>query len=204
VGKAALRTVAAPHTESMGERALENLAFIRSTMERAGEFTAVPGLGGMLVGLTALGAAALAARQPTEAAWLAVWLAEALLAALVGGYTMWRKCARTGVSLRSGAGRKFLLGFAPPFVAGTLLTWPLFAAGQTQLLGATWLLLFGAAVVSGGAFSARVVPLFGACYIVLGGLAIAVPHAWRDLPLAAGFGGANLIFGWWIYRRHGG
>ena len=40
---------------------MDNLRYIRQTMERAGSFTAVPGVGGMLMGFSALAAARLAA-----------------------------------------------------------------------------------------------------------------------------------------------
>src|SRR2546428_8623540 len=66
-------------------RALDNLRFIRQTMERAGSFTAVPGWGQVAVGTTALAAAFLAARQRTPELWLVTWLAEALVALTIGG-----------------------------------------------------------------------------------------------------------------------
>ena len=48
---------------AINEYALDNLRFIRETLERAGPFTAVPGWGLTLMGVTALAAALLAGRQ---------------------------------------------------------------------------------------------------------------------------------------------
>ncbi|WP_458866173.1 hypothetical protein, partial [Enterococcus faecium] len=69
---------------SMHEHAISNLRYIRETMERAASFTAVPGWGGVLMGLTAMGAAAIASRQHSARAWLAVWLLEGILAITIG------------------------------------------------------------------------------------------------------------------------
>src|ERR1051326_9388173 len=66
-------------------RALDDLSFIRDTMARAGTVTSVPGWGGVAMGVTALAASWIASRQGTGAEWLAVWLAEAVLAPALGG-----------------------------------------------------------------------------------------------------------------------
>lgn len=186
------------------DHALENLRYIRSAMERAGSFTAVPGLGGMVMGATALPAAWLASRQQTAQAWLAIWLTEMVLAVAIGSLAMVHKARRSGAPLWNDAGRKFALSFAPPIVAGALLTWPLYQAGLLHVVAATWLVLYGAAVLAGGAFSVRIVPAMGIGYFALGIITLLAPVTLRDMTLAAGFGGLHLVFGFWIFRRYGG
>jgi hypothetical protein len=182
---------------------MDNLRFIRQTMEEAVYFTAVSGVGEIAVGLTALAAAWLASRQATAQQWLAVWLGEAVIAALVtSGAVAW-KARQARVSLLSRPGRRFALGLVPPLVAGALLTYALMAAGQRPLLAGVWLLLYGTAVVTGGAFSVRIVPVMGLGFMALGALAL-FAQGWGDAFLAAGFGGLNLLFGVYIWRRHGG
>jgi hypothetical protein len=203
VGKpASLRRPDLP--SSLQDHALDNLAFIRSTMERAGSFTAVPGAGGVLMGLSAIGAAGIASHQLSREAWLAVWIAEAVVAGIIGGIAMAAKARKSGVSLLAGPGKKFALSFAPPLVAGALLTWPLFLTGRMHLLAAMWLLLYGAAIIAGSSHSVVVVLAMGLSFMVLGAVTLALPTGWRDLPLAAGFGGLHLFFGGLILRRYGG
>jgi len=67
-----------------------------------------------------------------------------------------------------------------------------------------WLLLYGTALASGGAFSVRIVPLMGIAFMALGTIAFAAPAPWGHYFLAAGFGGLHIIFGFFIARRHGG
>lgn len=195
-----------PHdrTPALHERALRDLSFIRATMERAGSFTAVPGRGGAAMGVIALAAAPLAARQPTPGRWLVVWLGAALLAGPLALGAMLRKSRRAGEPLLSGPGRKFTLGFAPPLLAGALLTPALWQAGSVVLLPGLWLVLYGAGVVTGGAASVRAVPLMGGAIMLLGAAALATPAAWGDAWLACGFGAVQLGFGIHIARRHGG
>jgi hypothetical protein len=183
---------------------MDNLQFIRQTMERAAAFTAVPGRAGVLMGLSALGAAWLAASQATRGGWLAVWLAEAVLASTIAGVGIVLKARGAAVPLLSGPGRKFLLSFLPPVLTAAVLTWALFRAETSELIPALWLLLYGAAVVTAGTFSVRVVPLLGVCFMVLGLAALIAPVGWADPLLAAGFGGLHILFGALIARKYGG
>jgi hypothetical protein len=185
-------------------RAADHLRYIRETMERAGEFTAVPGWGGVAMGITALAAAFFASRQTSSRAWLAVWLVEAFVAVAIAGSAAATKAHRANSPLFSGPGRKFLLSFAPPVVVGGLLTFVLYSAGFVGALPGLWLLLYGTAIVTGGAFSVRVVPVMGFCLMSLGAAALFLPAAWGDAFMAAGFGAVQIGFGIWIARHHGG
>lgn len=183
---------------------MDNLRFIRETMERATAFTAVPGWGGVAVGLTALPATWLAIQQPTPRAWLLTWLIEAILALAIGGWTMQRKARADESTVLSGPGRKFALSLAPPLLAGAILTVVLFRAHIYFALPGLWLLLYGAGVVTGGAFSVKVVPVMGLCFMALGSFALMLPPAYGNWCMAAGFGGLHIIFGTIIARRYGG
>jgi len=188
---------------ALGDRALDNLSFIRNTMERATAFTGVPGWGGVVMGATALVAAAIAGRTASPRAWLDVWLVEGVLAFLIGAWSLGRKSRRLQGSAFTRPARQFLLSFAPPVLVGALLTAALWEAGQSRLLPGTWLLLYGAGVVTGGAFSVRAVPLMGVLLIGVGAVALFWP-AWGSVGMAVGFGGVQIVFGVYIARRHGG
>ncbi len=185
-------------------RAADHLRYIRETMERAAEFTAVPGWGGVAMGLTALAAAVLASRQSTPPGWVAVWLVEAFVAVAIAAPAAATKARRANSTLFSGPGRKFLLSFAPPIVVGGLLTVVLFQAGAFAFLPGMWMLLYGTAIVTGGAFSVRAVPIMGLCLMGLGAAALFAPAHWGNLFMAAGFGAVQIGFGLWIALRHGG
>ena len=191
-------------TSPLHAQAIENLRYIRETMERSASFTAVSGKGAILVGMSALGATWLAGRQSSPQAWLETWLFEALLALVLGGWAIARKARAANVPILSGPGRKFALGLAPPMLAGALLTAVLYQAGASNLVPGMWLLLYGAAVVTGGAFSVRVVPVMGLCFMVLGAAALFSPASWSTWFMAAGFGGLHILFGVLIARRYGG
>jgi hypothetical protein len=183
--------------------AAENLRFIRETMERAGSFTAISGVGTVVVGLTALFASVAAAMQASNG-WVATWFGEALVGLGVSVLATTHKAKAVGAPLLSGAGRRFILGFSPPMFAGFLLTLWLWHAGQVGSLPGVWLLLYGTSVVTAGAFSVRIVPLMGACFMLLGALALFAPLSWGNWLMAVGFGGLHVVFGVIIARRHRG
>ena len=185
-------------------RAAEHLQFIREMMARSGSFTAVPGWGTVAMGVTALPTALIAGLQATPGRWLVVWLLDAALAAGLGAVALWWKTRRSGVSLRSGPGRKYVLSLLPPFVAGLLLTIAVWQGGYVDLLPALWLLLYGAGTITGGAYSVRAIPLMGVGFMGLGAVALLAPFAWGNVLLAVGFGGLHIGFGLIIARNYGG
>jgi len=193
-----------PHTRSrpLPQRALEDLRYIRETMERS-TFTASPGWGQVLMGLTAIAAAFAARRQPTETRWLAVWLIDAAIALAIAFPATQFKAQRAGLPLTSGPSRKFALGFLPSIAAAIALTAALVRAHQIALLPGLWLFLYGSAVISGAAFSIPLLRSMGACFLLTGALALFQP-AWGNLLMAVGFGGMHIVFGTWIGLKHGG
>src|SRR5688572_8035961 len=130
-------------TVEIHSHAVENLRYIRETMERASAFTAVPGKGGILMGATAIVAAMVGARAETAWDWLMVWLVEGFAGFIIGGIAVWLKAKQTGIALDSAPARKFTLAFAPPLVAGALLTVGLWNAGAIGALPGLWLCLYG-------------------------------------------------------------
>jgi hypothetical protein len=193
-----------PDAPALHSRAMDNLSFIRRTMERTTSFTAVPGWGGVAMGITALGAAALAHAHRGTPAWLATWLVAAAIALAIGGGMMAAKARRAGTSVFSYSGRRFVLSYVPPFLVGLLLTLVLVRHGVEAALPGTWLLLYGTGVVTGGAYSVRAVPLMGLCFMGVGAFALFAPPVWGDALMALGFGGLHIGFGLVIARRHGG
>jgi hypothetical protein len=191
-------------TPSLHAHALDHLQFIRSTMERATGFSAVPGWGGVLMGVTAVATAALAHRARFTERWIVWWLGEAVVATAIGLGAIVEKSRRSGMPLAGPASRKFALAFVPAIGAGAVLTAVLYRKGAVADLPPCWLLLYGTAVTSGGALSVGVVPLMGILLMALGTAAFLAPAGWGDAWLALGFGGLHIGFGVIIARRHGG
>jgi len=189
---------------ALHERAMDNLRYIRETMERATAFTAISGWGQVAIGVSALAASYIAAQLATPKAWLWVWVAEALISLLIAGWSMDRKSRAVGMPLFSGPGRKVAFSLSPPLFAGALLTAVLFHAGLTSVIPGVWLLLYGTGVITGGMFSVNVIPVMGLCFMGLGAAALFGPIYLANWLLAAGFGGLHIVFGVIIARRYGG
>lgn len=198
------RARAASEPIRLEDRAAADLSFIRDTMARAGTVTSVPGWGGVAMGVTALAAAWIAARQGSYVEWLMVWLGEAIVALGLGGVAMVRKAELSRTPLLTGAGRAFIRAFVPPILAGSLLTILFYRSGLIPRLPGVWLLLYGTAVTTAGSHSIRVVPILGASFMLLGALAFFSPESWGSAYMALGFGALHIGFGLLIARRYGG
>jgi hypothetical protein len=183
---------------------MADLRFIRETMESASAFTTLSGWGLVVIGIAALAAGAVGGDAVGSPRWLGAWLAAAATSVAVGGAFTALKTRAAGRPLLSGPGRKFAMGFAPTVLAGAVLTVALVQAGAGALLPALWLSLYGAAMIGGGAFSVRVVPVMGGAFVALGAIAALAPATWANALLAVGFGGLHVGFGIVIARRHGG
>jgi hypothetical protein len=184
--------------------ALEHLRVIRQTMERSSAFTAVPGWGIVVMGITALVASPLAFRQKSAEGWLAAWLIEALVATTIALVMMHQKATRLGTEILSISGRRLFVGYLPALAAGGLLTIALMRSGPVGMVPGVWLVLYGVAVMQAGAFSVRAVPAMGAGFVLLGAITLPLSWFWSNIMLAAGFGLVHIVFGIIIARKHGG
>ncbi len=189
---------------ALSAHVIEDLHFIRETMESAGSFTAVPGWGGVGMGITALATASLAPQPVHATAWMLTWLAAALCAFALGAAGVYWKARRVGTPVLTSPGRKFVLSLFPPLLSGAVISYAVYSAGPVRLLPSVWLLLYGVGVMSAGTFSVRVVPVMGLCFLLAGVAALFCPAAWGNAVMAAGFGGLHIIFGTIIARRYGG
>jgi hypothetical protein len=188
----------------MQARAMDNLRFIRETMEAAGTFTAVSGWGQVVVGTTAVIAALVAQTFEMSVHWVVVWAVEAFLALLISVWFMYDKARSASLPLLTGSARKLLFSFTPVFVVGIVVTFAFMHRGMYSLLPGIWMLLYGTGVVAAGAFSVRIVPVMGAAFILVGGGTLFAPASWSTALMVSSFGFLHILFGVMIARRHGG
>lgn len=211
-----LRLEAPDEPPALSDRAIDNLKFIRETMERAGSFTAISGSGIAATGVIALVAWGISGNDLNDPRWLASWLVAALLAFFTSFGSTWRKAQRTRTPLAGSLVRKLALAFLPALITGAVVTAIALRAGWFVAMPGVWLIMYGAAVMAGGALSTPVVPVMGASFMFLGAIALGAPvilaPAWSEVAretllngiLAAGFGGLHLLFGTAIARKYGG
>jgi len=199
-----VRLVSPTEPPALHDRAMDNLLYIRETMERATPFTGISGWGEIAIGATASFAAVVAAGQSSFKGWFAIWVAEGLISLLIAGWSMDRKARAVHMPLVSGPGRKAVFSLAPPLIAGAFLTYVLARAGLVEAIPGMWLLLYGTGVITGGMFSVRAVPAMGVCFMLLGAVALFAPPVYANWFMAAGFGGLHVLFGAIIVRKYGG
>jgi len=189
---------------AVATRAADNLHFIRATMERSVLFTALPGSAGLLLGLDGIAASILGARCHSPEAWLMVWIAAAFLGLAIGLWSVARRARELSVSLTRGPGRSFALGLAAPLLAGALITGQLWRYGAFGAMPATWMVLYGCALLSAGTFSLRKVRTMGLAFFAAGVLSLITPlqpGGWQNNTLLAFvFGGLHLLFAWLVAR----
>lgn len=198
--------------ESLQGRAADNLSYIREAMANSTSFTGVPGWGMVAMGIVALIGGWIATRSGSNSR-ADIWGVVAVAGCAAGLVTMTFKSRRRKTPVLFGPGRKFMLNFSPPILVGCLLSIVFYQEHLEHLMPGMWLLLYGAAVINGGAFSISLVPIMGVCFMVLGLVTYVLPNTPispseniypYDIVLAIGFGALHIVFGVIIALRHGG
>jgi hypothetical protein len=184
--------------------AVENLRYIRSTIEAAHTFTTVPGKGCVAMGVTALAAVGLESIPALAPFWLEVWLAAAIIACGAALWFMEQKARAQGLSLRRAVARRFFMTLAPAFLSGAILTTALAGHVDREIITGMWLLLYGAGLSACGLFAIPAVFTAGLAFMGLGAATLWLPPGSAHVVLALGFGGVHLALGATIVRNHGG
>ena len=188
---------------SLERRARDNFRFVDQVVQRAVAFTAVPGRGGVGMGVIALVATPLAAVQGPGRGWLIVWLLAALPAMAVGVVSIGNQMQKTDRALFARPTVRFAQAFLPSLLVGAALTALCASRSLWDLLPGVWLLTYGAGVRAAGTTSVKLVSALGGCLMALGLTALWFPAA-GDVWMAAGFGGCQIIFGVLISRSRNG
>ncbi|HVY64974.1 MAG TPA: hypothetical protein VHH11_09160 [Gammaproteobacteria bacterium] len=184
--------------------AVENLQYIRRTIEAAHTFTTVPGKGCIAMGVTALAAVAAESYPPLAVHWLAIWVGAAAVACALALWFMEKKAHAQGLSLRRSVAKRFFMTLAPAFLTGAILTAALVGRVDRELITATWLLLYGTGLTTCGLFAVPAVFTAGVAFMALGAATLWLPPGSAHVVLALGFGGIHLALGAAILRHHGG
>jgi hypothetical protein len=172
-------------------------------MESASVFTGLSGKGYVFTGITALVASWLASIQPDPERWLLVWMGELALATVIASAFTWKKTRQLGLSMRLSTTRKLLSAFLPAMLVGGLLSLVFYQEQLIPLLPGIWLSLYGAAVITAGVWSVRILPAMGVVFMLLGAVVLLTSVS-ADWLMAVGFGGLHIVFGTLIWRRYGG
>ena len=188
----------------MDIQAENQIKYIRDVMSRATTFTAVPGKGMIGMGVIALVATAVALASLETLMWLYAWAGAVVVAPVLGFTLLVRKARRTGTSLRSGVGQKFILSFTSCIFVGFLLSIGLWSIDHLELMPGVWMLMYGVGTLTGGSLSIKVIPILGVLFIVFGAIALFMPLFWSNVLMGVTFGGLHLIFGTIITRNYGG
>ena len=188
----------------MHTAAVDNLRYIRNTIDAARTFSLVPGRACIAMGLVGLVAAGLELLPQLAGQWLPIWLAAAVLAVTCAVFEMVEKARQEGISLWRSAGLRFFMTLAPAFLVGAILTAALVNEVGRDVLAGIWMLTYGAGLVASGVYSLPVVTLAGGMFLGFGTVALTAPPQWAPFLLALSFGGIHLILGILVVRRHGG
>jgi len=196
------------------EKAMENLDFIRNTLACSTPFTSVSGWGLVAMGIYSLAGGWVASWRANYDWWINCWVTIGVGGFLMGAVAMIWKMKQEPRPVRAYAVRRFVFSLFPPILAGAVLTEIFYERHIDALLPGMWLMLYGAGVTTGGAFSIRILPFMGLLFMLLGTLAFFTDSGVQqsllgtltapDLFMMAGFGVLHIVFGVVIIRRYGG
>jgi hypothetical protein len=195
----------------------EDLASVRSMMEKSSKFISFSGLSGMLAGLYALLGAGfvyvkisrpsgtLTAETSLPSADITLLLATALAvlaASVLTGYLFSaHKARKHGVSFWTATTRHLLINLSIPLLCGGLFSGILLAKGYFTLIAPVLLIFYGLALLQASTNLYDEIRYLGYSEIFLG-LVCTLSPSYSLLLWALGFGVLHMIYGALMYRKY--
>jgi hypothetical protein len=204
----------------MEEEELQNeLASIRSIMERSSKFISLSGLSGILAGIYALIGAFLAYRliyqgptriydslsvgtYPETITYLVIIAVAVLAASLITGFVLSsRQAKRKGQPIWGKISQSLFFHMAIPLVTGGILIVIFMSRGYYGIITPSTLIFYGLSLISASNFTFSDVKYLGLLEIALGLIAACLP-GYGLLFWAIGFGVLHIIYGSMMYLKY--
>lgn len=186
-------------------KALQNLAFVRETMENAGAFTTVPGWGMVAIGFSAMVTSFITIFISNPVIWMSIWILEAIIAIAIGLTSISLKNNKLGLTILHGIGLRFMINLCIPILAAVPLSFVLWKHNLTFHMPDVWLLLYGTSIITAGSYSLRLVLFMGCSFFALGCIGMLFPVIPKDALMFFGFGVFHCLFGmlilWQQYEK---
>lgn len=192
---------------------IQDIAEIRSMMERSSKFLSLSGWAGIMAGIYALTGVWFASYvlgfNPTELFYTSPNLMNVMmlafliliLALVTAIFFSWRKSQQKGENVWNATSRRLLTDMATPLITGGILILFLISQGLIGLIAPATLLFYGLALYNAGTYTIFEVRLMGIIQIVLG-----LMSSWFiEFGLifwAIGFGVVHMIYGVYMHFRY--
>jgi len=199
---------------------IQDIAEVRSMMERSSKFLSLSGLAGIMAGIYALAGAYIAYKvfnfNPDKVVYDAadsgslssgllpvILLAITILALAVGTaiFLSHKKAAKRGERLWNPTAKRLLINMAVPLIAGGLLILIMISKGMVGLMAPFTLLFYGLALYNVSKFTYGEVRSLGLVQIGLG-LFSSYYVEYGLLFWALGFGVVHIIYGIYLHYRY--
>ena len=189
---------------------INDIAEIRSMMERSSKFLSLSGWAGIMAGLYALAGAyvvytvwgfnpdALFYTSPVFPNVVMVAIGILALSLITAIYLSHRKAAQNGEKVWNATSRRLITSMAVPLLAGGILITILIVKEIIGLIAPLTLLFYGLALYNAGHYTIKEVKLMGIVQIALG-LVSCWFIEYGLLLWAVGFGAVHIIYGIYMY-----
>lgn len=201
----------------MKNDSLDQLAEIRSMMERSSRFLSLSGLSGVLAGTYAIAGAFWLKYNPTtfdttvDAIPMIVLQKYLVVAAMVvaaslltGFYFTRKRAQKMGTHVMDKVAIRMLINLIIPIGAGGIFALILLSRGYIDLIAPTLLLFYGIGLINGSKYTFDDIRYLGMSEVVLGLLSAFDPgHGLTYWTI--GFGVLHILYGsrmWWKYERN--